>query len=248
EEPHLRLHALTPCDEVALASGDPPQNKPGNPRRLRYLLQSRLGENVESQFVTVLEPYDRTPFVKQVRRLRVEHNADPNSVAAVAVELVNGVTDILINCETPTRVAVEGGVRFEGRIGWVRLVAGEVRAMRMVGGTLLQVGEVTLTAPLAAYEGKVKGGDTTDPRDNRVLLDPPLPPGVSFVGQTIHFENDLPMDTSYHITGVKGDAVSTGGITLIRGFQDRKDYAKGYTYLTNPGDGYVVPSLAALDR
>ncbi|MBI3947673.1 MAG: heparinase II/III family protein, partial [Armatimonadetes bacterium] len=42
EEPHLRLHALTPCDEVALASGDPPQNKPGNPRRLRYLLQSRL--------------------------------------------------------------------------------------------------------------------------------------------------------------------------------------------------------------
>ena len=33
-EPHLRLHALTPCDEVALASGDPPQNKPANPRSL----------------------------------------------------------------------------------------------------------------------------------------------------------------------------------------------------------------------
>ena len=57
-EPHLRLHALTPADEVALASGDPPQNKSGNPRRLRYLIQSRLGEDMSSQFVTVLEPYD----------------------------------------------------------------------------------------------------------------------------------------------------------------------------------------------
>jgi hypothetical protein len=43
-EPHLRLHALTSVDEVALASGDPPQNKKGNPQRLRYLIQSRLGK------------------------------------------------------------------------------------------------------------------------------------------------------------------------------------------------------------
>ncbi|MBI3948472.1 MAG: heparinase II/III family protein [Armatimonadetes bacterium] len=248
KEPHLRLHALTPCDEVALASGDPPQNKPGNPRRLRYLLQSRLGEDVASQFVTVLEPYDRTPFIKGVRRLQVEHNADPNSVAAVAVELASGATDILIACETPTRVEVEGGVRFDGRIGWVRRMGGEVRAMRMAGGTLLQVGDVKLTAPVATYQGKIKGVDISDPHNNRVVLDPPLPLEVSFMGRTIHFQNDLPIDTSYHIAGVKGDAVSTGGITLIRGFQDPKDYTRGYTYITNAGDSYAVPSLAALDR
>ena len=93
KEPHLRLHALTPCDEVAIASGDPPQNKKGNPRRLRYLIQSRLGQNMGSQFITVLEPYDKKSFIRQARMLEVEHDGDPNSVAAVAVDLKNGTTD-----------------------------------------------------------------------------------------------------------------------------------------------------------
>jgi len=247
-EPHLRLHALTPCDEVALASGDPPQNKSGNPRRLRYLIQSRLGDNLESQFVTVLEPYNRTPFIRAVRRLPVEHDADPNSVAAVAVELVNGATDLLISCEEPTPVTVEGGLTFHGQFGLARLVNGEVQALRMVGGTRLQVGEVRLTAQVGAYRGKVKAVDASDPANNRVFLEPPLPPEAALVGQTIHFQNDRPQDTSYEIKAIQGEAVSTGDITIIAGFQNPQDFTAGYTYLVNVGDEYVVPCVAGLDR
>lgn len=247
-EPRLRLHALTRCDEVALASGDPPQNKRGSPRRLRYLIQSRLGANVESQFVSVLEPYDKTRFIREVRRLAVEHDGDPNSVAAVAVDLADGATDILVSCEHPTRVEVEGGIEFEGRFAIVRLVAGDVKLMCMTHAVLLSCGDTKLVAEHAAYEGEVAKIDASDPANNLVFLDPPLPPDSALVGQTIHFENRLPLDTSYKIADVGLDWISTGDITIVRGFKSPKDFAAGYRYLVNPGDRYVVPNCVALGR
>ena len=238
-EPHLRLHALTDCDEVALASGDPPPNKPGNPRRMRYLIQSRLGENVESQFVTVLEPYDRTPFIRHVRRLRVKHQADPNSVVALAVELENGATDVVISCEEPTRVHVEGDVQFEGQFGLVRLFQNEVKCMRMSHATRLMAKGIELTSPVAAYTGKVTRVDVSNPQDNRIFLEPALPPGAKLVGQTIHFRNSVPWDTSYDIAAVGDGWISTGEITVVAGADE---------HLVNPGDEYVLPVNAACDR
>ena len=247
-EPHLRLHALTPCDEVALASGDPPQNKRGNPRRLRYLIQSRLGKEMASQFVTVLEPYDTTPFIRRVRRLKVEHAADPNAVAAVAVELASGATDVVVSCEEPTRVVVEGGVELDGQFAMVRLVAGQVTCMRMANARLLKAAGVELASDVAAYRGKVTRVDTSDPHDSRVFLDPPLPRDAGLVGQTIHFANAVPWDTTYDIKAIGDGWISTGDITIVAGFKDPKDFASGHKHLVNPGDGYVVPTCAGLDR
>ncbi len=247
KEPHLRVHALTPCDEVALASGQPPQNKSGNPKSLRYLIQSRLGTDVNSQFVSVIEPYEKTPFIKSVRRLKVEHSADEDSVAAVAIDLVDGRTDIVIGCEEPTAVKVESGIDFDGTYALVRLVDGQVTTMRMAGGTLLQVGDFSLSTSAAAYTGTVKAVDVSDPADNRVVLDPALPAEAALVGEVIHFQNAQPQDTSYDIKAIDGDSISTGDITLIAGFKDQKDFGAGYTFLVNVGDRYVVPTKAGLD-
>jgi len=248
-EPHLRLHALTECDEVALGSGKPP--KPGktyNPECLRCLIQSRLGENMESQFVTVLEPYDTTPFIRQVCKLQVEHEADPNSVAAVVVELADGTTDILINCEQRTQVQAEQGIEFDGQLGMIRLVNGTVKLMRMSNATLLKLGEVELKADVAAYEGTVTAIDAGDPINNTVSLDPPLPQDPELVGKVIHFHNDLPLDTSYDIKAVTAGGISTGDITIIRGFKNNNDFSAGYEYLVNPADSYSVPCHYSLER
>ena len=113
--------------------------------------------------------------------------------------------------------------------------------MRLSGGTLLAYGDVELTASRAAWRGKVVGIDASDAEDNRVVLDPPLPPDASLVGRTIHFVNTLPTDTSYTIRAVTADGISTGDITIVRGLKDRSDFSAGYTYLVNPGDEYVVP-------
>ncbi len=239
-EPHLRLHALTPCDEVALATGD-------SPRRLQrpgYLIQSRLGEALQSQFVNVLEPYDTRPFIVGVRELEVRRDGDAVAAAAVAVEMAGGRTDILISCEEAMEVTVEGGITFNGTFGMIRLVGDEVKLMRMVGGTLLAFGTVALTSDRGAWCGKISRIDASDPANNLVDLDPPLPRNRDLAGRTIHFLNDLPMDTSYRIAAVTTGGVSTGDITIVRGLREGTDLASGYTYLVNPGDDYVVPTIA----
>ena len=247
-EPHLRLHSLSESDEVAIGAGEPPQNKRGNPKQLTYLIRSRLGEDVASQFVTVLEPYDTTPFIKQVRNLQVEHDADPNSVAAVAVDLADGTTDILISCEDRVAVKVEGGVEFNGQLGMIRVVNGAVKLMRMSNATLLKLGEVELKADIPAYEGTVTAIDISDAMNNTVSLDPPLPQDDTLIGNVIHFRNDLPLDTSYDIKALTGDKISTGDITIIRCFKDNENFDAGYEYLANPGDSYIVPCHYWLDR
>ncbi len=247
-QPHLRLHALTPVDEVALASGDPPQNRAGNPRSLRYLIQSRIGEEMQSQFVTMLEPYDTTPFISEVRLLETEHAAAAETVVAVAVEMIDGTVDILISCEERTRVEVEGGIEFDGRFGMVRIENGDVRLMRMSDASLLRVGDVALEAEQPAWEGVVTAINADDPADHRISLDPPLPPDADVVGRRIHFHNDVPKDTTWVIEAITETGISTGEITIIWDFLDSSDYAAGFRYLVNEDDRFVIPNHFGLDR
>lgn len=246
-EPHLRLHALTPCDEVALASAQPPPNKPGNPKSLRKLIQTRLGDNVQSQFVTVLEPYDPVPFISSVRPLDAVHLGDENSVAAVAVTLVDGTTDIIISCEEPTPVTVDESIEFTGRFALLRLRHGRPAMVRLAEASVFRFEDIEIIPERAAYTGTVVSTDVSDPHDNRIHLDPPLPPDAPLAGRTIHFGNDLPLDTSFEIARVTPEGISTGDITIINGFKDAADYTAGYTHVVNPGDTYTIPCEVSLD-
>jgi len=130
----------------------------------------------------------------------------------------------------------------------IRIVNGEMKLMRMSNATLLSYRDIKLVAARAAYEGTVKNIDTSDTQNNLVFLDPPLPRDAHLVGQTIHFDNDLPLDTSYQIKAVTAAGISTGDITIIRGFKDKADFEAGYEYLVNVGDRYTVPSTVGLER
>lgn len=198
-----------------------------------------------SQFVNVLEPYAKTPFIKRVRQLNVEHDADEHGVAAVAVDLADGRTDILITCERPAAVFVEGGIEMNGRFGMIRLADGKATLMRLIDGAMIAHGDTRLTADQAEWRGTVVGIDASDAENNLVRLDPPLPQDAGLVGRTIHFVNDLPMDTSYEIRAVTAEGISTGDIAIVRGFKNRADFTAGHTYLVNPGDEYVVPIIAS---
>jgi hypothetical protein len=145
-------------------------------------------------------------------------------------------------------VQVEGDIQFDGRFGMIRLVDGQVRTMRMSDATLLAHGDIKLEAEQAAYEGIVSAINADDPMDNRISLGPPLPQSDEFLGRCIHFDNDPGLDTIYDIAAVAQDGISTGEMTIVYGFQDRKNFEAGYTYLVNPGDHYWVPNHVGLDR
>ncbi|MEA3403655.1 MAG: heparinase II/III family protein, partial [Armatimonadota bacterium] len=88
---HLRWHNLTQVDEAALAHGDPPQNKSGNPRRLRYVLARRQGDpGLASTFVSAHEPYRGDPLIRSVERIECGEDAEGFEAVAVRLELADG--------------------------------------------------------------------------------------------------------------------------------------------------------------
>lgn len=59
---------------------------------LRYLIARRTGENLESRFAAVIEPYAEEPLIRSVERMELLDNA-----TAVAVSMAGGTTDIVLH-------------------------------------------------------------------------------------------------------------------------------------------------------
>src|SRR5690606_35302962 len=71
EDIHVKLTMLGQVDEVALADGVPPQNKPGNPESVKYMIAHRSGENLKSTFTSVIEPYKVNRFISEISEATV---------------------------------------------------------------------------------------------------------------------------------------------------------------------------------
>ncbi|MDH7571319.1 MAG: hypothetical protein QHJ73_17210, partial [Armatimonadota bacterium] len=245
-QPHLRLHNLTELQEVALADGDPPQNKPQAPRRMRFVLGKRVGKNLDSCFVSVLEPYDATPFLTRVRRLQVLEAAPGTNPAAVEVTTADGRVDTVVSCEAPGLVRIEGGITLNGSFAFLARRGGRLECAKLMGGTLLQCDAFRLTAETGAYTGTVARVLADDPNNQQIELSEPLPGDQA--GRTLIVQNDGRQDAAYTLEGPpQGTRVSVGSITLVRGFVDPGDHAKGYRYNVNPGDAYRVPTFVYVD-
>jgi hypothetical protein len=247
-EPHLRLHNLTALQEAALADGDPPQNRKGVPRRLRYLLLTRRGRALESVFVTVLEPYDREPFLRSVRLVPAQ--SDTPGVHPVVVEVVtkDGRTDLLIAAESAGRVTAEA-VRFEGRYGFLARRDDKVEIAKLMSGTRLEHGAFALTASTAAFTGVLKEVLPDNPDDQRLHLSEALPVASRRAGRLLMVTNDAVQDAAYMVDRWVGASVaSLGGISLVRGLKDRNDPAQGLVYNVRPGDRYEVPTFVYLEH
>ncbi|GIP35906.1 heparinase II/III family protein [Paenibacillus sp. J2TS4] len=104
----------------------------------------REGSHLRSQFVTVMEPYtnERAPIIEGVERLTPDVSAD----GAVAVEVSYGdYTDLILSSPRSEDSLVIGDITLQGKMGWIRLKNGQVEEMALIGGTLLQKGDVQLT-------------------------------------------------------------------------------------------------------
>lgn len=264
---HLRLHALTACDDVALADGDPPNNKPGNPKSIRYALLHREPTNANggadtnaefrSAFVSVVEPYKKTPFIRSVRLLApkpvmgVPMKEGIGDVVCVRVELSDGTVDYLLNNRRAAPVAFENGPSFAGRYGFLRVKDGKPVTARMHHGDALSFPGVELRAKPAAYTGKVvrmdKGNDPA--ARGRIWVDAKLPESDALAGRWIYIENDRARNAAYQIRSVEKDGdlarISCGQVTFVRGFKDANDYAKGYVHNFEEGAGFVIPTDAS---
>ncbi|WP_300600580.1 heparinase II/III family protein [Niabella sp.] len=202
---HIRVHAMTTADDVALADGDPPQNKPGNPKTLRYLLMHRAGTDLTSNFVSVIEPYRNQPFIKSVQRL----DTGNDETISIRVEKLNGTIDYLVyNPISENKVQLSNGITMSGTIGYIQEKNKRTTKAILVNGTSLNYKQTALTSA-GAIEGRVvkmykgAGGATW------ILVDSKKPIDKTVIGEQIMMETTGKRDASYQILDIKKEGAST---------------------------------------
>lgn len=248
---HLRAHIFGDAlSDVALADGIPPQNKPGNPEKIRYALLHRAANDttspLASRFVSVLEPYQGSPFIKRTQQLAVR-DGDSSGAVAVRVDLRDGTADYIISNPARAEVRTEGGPATDGAFAWVRVRDGQVTSASLTRGSRLQFEDFEL----------VGAGDTRgvvlafekDPKKPSVLklrLEEGSAGGIT--GSQIIVKNDRNRNACYDIylsdkgtNDVETWDITCGPGSFVRGFVDDKDYSRGYTYNIEVGQEAFVP-------
>jgi oligo-alginate lyase len=225
---NVRFHGLSDVDDVTLGWGDPPQNKPGNPRRLRYALLHNA--RYQSAFVSVVEPYSHgTPNLRSVSRLDL-----PDAACGVRVETVDGRVDWVVSNDVPEQVLDLGeGITFTGRFFQVSLRDAQPESILLMGGSCVTTSVGTLRVDCPAFTGVVKDFHreetgvawldvTGDVLSERV------------VGAQLRVLNDGVRDACYVVQGVTktsdGLRFNLGDTSFIRGLQSLEDYSAGYVY------------------
>ena len=250
---HVRYHALSQVDDAALAWGDPPQNKPGNPRRLRYVLQHNGGADRESLFVSVVEPYSGdAPNLAGVERIDLGLERGDLTAAAVRVCASDGRVDLILSSDDPERVFdLGGGVKVAARFAVISLQDGAPTAAFLIGGARADLPGGALTVERQAYTGKVIEMHREEIGPAWIDVEGDLPLGDRLVGAQLRVQNDGERDACYTIEGVSQGPngrlrVDVGDTSFIRGLVSMEDYSQGYVYNFAPGDAFDVPTVVHL--
>jgi hypothetical protein len=210
---HLRMYSLNQGDDVALADGDPPQNKPGNPRKLGYVLVHRKGTNLNSTFVSVFEPYRDKPIIKSVQRIETD---GPGIV--LQVEHMNGNIDyVLYNPESQKVMNIKPGISMTGNVGYISKTGNTITKAVLVNGSSLKYANLDLKSnPIT---GKVMKMNKGFAGGGWILVDKPLPVDGSLNGQQIFISTNGERDASYTIRDVKREGnltrINCGPITFV---------------------------------
>jgi hypothetical protein len=253
---HMRLTMLGDYDEIALADGIPPQNKPGNPESLRYVIAHRSGSNLDSLFTSILEPYKNTRYIQSISpaQLKVNGNAVRGTeAAAVKVQLTNGRIDYIVNALNPEiEYTIDDHLTFKGFFGVVSEQAGEPEFAYMHGGTLLQADDEILLEKGQGYlVGEVADFTRSLSFENEIEVELTGNTGAQELrpGAFIFIQNDGARNAVYELKQVQtvtGNtyAISIGDKTLIRQYNNDADPSAGFIYDVAEGDSFRVPLTA----
>ncbi len=118
---HLKLTMMNSFDltELAFANGEP-SDKNGVDY-LKFMLAKRTGNNLDSMFTTVIEPYDGKSKIANIEKVSIKANGAEvvsEAVKALEVTLESGRVDYVIYAEdNSVEYLIDNRIAFQGAIG-----------------------------------------------------------------------------------------------------------------------------------
>ena len=245
DDVRLRFTLLSPLCEVALAKSRPPQNIPGNPEDIHYLLaRKRTAADEEFAYTAVIEPYlqGKRP-ITALRTLQIENGGPAD--AAVEVTLADGRRDVIVQCVSDhAMVQVEGGIRFQGRLLVVRFgPAGAPSGVLAVRPSYVGLGRAFERRYTPCAKGKVTHFDRGAPDACTIALDTELiVPADALRPLWTDITPSPDANGNYRIEGTTvqdGKTVlNVGDVSLVSGFDtDRQEF----TYAFEEGATVEIP-------
>lgn len=245
---------MGPFDEVTKGKGVPPQNKPGNPKFLYYLLGLRKGPGLKSLFTSVYEAYDDASSLTKPQPVVVEVKDENKKkdasflFGAVKVPHKDGITDyVFSSISEDTEVLIDERIRFKGRLGFLRIKEGKVVYAFLSKGTLLEYKEgdyrYTLTSPLGCAKGKVTDfqKELNDNRFIDVEFDEKPANLQGLVNRYIHIRPSGPWNASYFIEGIEDLGNNRYRLVTNRTFVKERNEGGIYTYVFDVGADFEIP-------
>jgi len=262
-----QMNNFTP-DEVAIVGGYVPIKSETEklPRTLDYLLVHNRGENLDSLFTTVLEPYKGERYVSDIKTVDISVKtgteiAGEDMARAVKVAHTNGRVDYVVYATnndvvytvTDTFVKADGtempiSFDFSGFVGVYTVNENGACIYRYVNdGTV--IGEET--EKTAAYTGTVTGFQKGYEIENYIDVEMQCDDLSDLAGKVIYVDNDRVENGAYRILSAsrEGEGLKEGSIrldigtvTLIRSHIDKFDFDKGYVYNIKEEQTFTIPT------
>ncbi len=263
----LRLTMLNhDLDELAVAHGDPPQRTGSdNPRRLNYVLARRQGNDLETTFTSVIEPYRDERRIHaiepmEVRRQGAAESAPDTEARAVRVTLANGSVDYFFHSVNPEQAYEIGDAYvFSGSVGFVRENDEGVPVdSYLYQGTRLQhlgSGGPGLRMERPHIDARVVDFTREMQLENHIWVE--FEEASSLVedlpGRWIYVETDGWRNGAYKILEAEAEngnrvRLDLGNTTLIRRFVDSHDFDRGYEYNIAADAEAIIPLSRAYRR
>jgi len=249
----LRAH-LVGQDETVVACDGIPQRRETWPDTLKFLLRRRVGDDLESVYVTVFEPYKDAPFIESVRPIPLAAGTD----LPVALEIACGRSMHILfsRLEAPAGMAsvleLDGGITLDARAAVLeRTEAGDYGQTYLLDGGKSD-GRLAGSAPAPAVRTRVEHVDyergvVTLARP--VLTDTPPAGGVAIVESRRHADVISVAEIIDRRTFAVGDEdLSAGTLNVTSARGDRIHFAPKHVWFIQPGMTVVNEAEKAVGR
>lgn len=255
---HLRMTMINdvPMTEVATANGYPPNTaKNKNIDNLKYVLVRRSGQNLDTLFTTIYEPYKDNRYIQSIESVSTEtvngSQGAKNTIKAVKVTHTSGRIDYVVYATNNTvTYKIDNVFNFRGFVGVYTIINGEPVYSYVNDGDIIG----NQISGMAAVTGTVTDFTKELQKDNQITVLPDQTISADELsGKYIYINNDGVENGVYKIeSAAPADGgkvtLNIGYVSPIRSYIDSSNLNGSYVYNISAGQSFRIPLSNVTDN